>query len=451
MTDWTALIRRCGLFTVMAGAVMVLPPAWADTIRLKNGNTLTGTVVSADDRQIIVDIDGVGRLMLEPNEVLSIDAGAEASPETPETGTSRERLWEKLHTRVEALMKLEKLEEALLVAKQASDLAQQIFGPEDIRTSDSLTSVGEIYLAQSQYGKAEKSYRQALGIAEAVHGKDSPEIAQALLNLGLVKRKQNRYAEAESTYKRVLELLEPVSGSHQKMLGMCHDHLGLLYLAQKRYTEAETHHRHAVDIFEALTPREPEPLANAFAGLATSLYYQERLTESAAAFEQAIRLAKEVFGPSHPTVQKIEADYRKVLAMLRKRETEPSTGDPGKSGELGNRLALAARRSKEGRHQEAIGLAKEAVEIAASATPPNPEYDLAALAVLVHVYEQAQRYGNAEEAQRRMIRITEEHFGLHTPRLIPLLDNLAVILRKQGKTLEPEQLEKRAARLRQNS
>ena len=64
-------------------------PADADVVRLKNGNTLEGTITAADERQVTIEIPDVGKLVVERAEIAELQqtAGSSESEDgTPQAG-----------------------------------------------------------------------------------------------------------------------------------------------------------------------------------------------------------------------------------------------------------------------------------------------------------------------------------------------------------------------------
>ena len=62
--------------------------AWADTIRLKNGNRLNGRIVSVGQHMIIVELSGMGRLRLSRDEVASFERATD-TPQVPDPSIER--------------------------------------------------------------------------------------------------------------------------------------------------------------------------------------------------------------------------------------------------------------------------------------------------------------------------------------------------------------------------
>jgi tetratricopeptide (TPR) repeat protein len=60
-----------------------------------------------------------------------------------------------------------------------------------------LGNLGDLYVAEGAYGKAEPLLRDALKIVENVWGPEHPRLAEALNALALLCRKTGRVAKAE--------------------------------------------------------------------------------------------------------------------------------------------------------------------------------------------------------------------------------------------------------------
>ena len=77
---------------IFVGSLAVFTTIEADTVRLKNGNTLSGTVVEeASDGQVTIDIPGIGKITGSKNEIASIERASSGST-TPLNPASRDTL-----------------------------------------------------------------------------------------------------------------------------------------------------------------------------------------------------------------------------------------------------------------------------------------------------------------------------------------------------------------------
>ena len=92
------------------------------------------------------------------------------------------------------------------------------FGPQDPRLAASLLGLGELYLHQRRYAKAESLLKRGLAIREKALGPEHPDVAGSLNNLAALYDAQGKYAEAEPLVKRALAIAE-------KALGPDHPHV----------------------------------------------------------------------------------------------------------------------------------------------------------------------------------------------------------------------------------
>lgn len=100
-------MKRWILFTL--GTVLtVAAPAWADTIRLKNGNTLRGTVTGPKDGQVTIDMPGAGLLTFSQDEVAAIERepGTAAPSASAGSGVSQTQVTDRPITHAAAVSEM---------------------------------------------------------------------------------------------------------------------------------------------------------------------------------------------------------------------------------------------------------------------------------------------------------------------------------------------------------
>src|SRR5262249_6262110 len=97
-----------------------------------------------------------------------------------------------------------KYREAIPIAQQALELAERLYGPQDLQVSEALTKLGSLYERQGLYTEAEPLFKRALEIAEQARGQDDATIAWILGELAGLYDSQHRFTEAVLIYKRAL-------------------------------------------------------------------------------------------------------------------------------------------------------------------------------------------------------------------------------------------------------
>ena len=85
------------------------------------------------------------------------------------------------------------------VKKAEADLrtAESRFGPDAAETGFAVNTIGMLYKASGQYGRAKPLLERALAICEKSYGADHPNTAISYNNLALLLKTQGHYAAAE--------------------------------------------------------------------------------------------------------------------------------------------------------------------------------------------------------------------------------------------------------------
>ena len=93
----------------------------------------------------------------------------------------------------QALEKAGRYEQAISFYREALELGEREFGPNDPTTATLLTNLARLYRAQGRYEAAEPLYERALAIDEKALGPEHPDVASSLNNLATLYRAQGRY------------------------------------------------------------------------------------------------------------------------------------------------------------------------------------------------------------------------------------------------------------------
>ncbi len=114
-----------------------------------------------------------------------------------------------------------------------------------------------------------------------------------------------------------------------------------------------------------------------------------------------------------------------------------------------DRQALASDR--EGRTEDAVALAKRAVEIREKAQPPDPAAVAKALDTLARIYRGQQRHTEAEPLYQRALEIREKTLPADHPDIAASLDNLAHLYWEMGRAGQAERLADRVLAMREKA
>ncbi|MCX5794121.1 MAG: tetratricopeptide repeat protein [Elusimicrobia bacterium] len=129
--------------------------------------------------------------------------------------------------------------EALQPALQAQQLAQEVFGPADIRTAYSLDQSGKVYRRNGDLEKARPLFDSALKAASGVLAADDAKRAHFYDNLAELLMVEGRFDEAEDYYQSSLHVLQKNFGELSGAVASAYAKLGALYTRWGVYEEAD--------------------------------------------------------------------------------------------------------------------------------------------------------------------------------------------------------------------
>ncbi len=87
----------------------------------------------------------------------------------------------------------------------AADL-YRTHGPESLEYAVCLNKLAALYLAQGNYGKAERTYEHAVAIMEKTLGPEHPDIEPILDDMALFYRKMGRFLDAKKVHERAMAI-----------------------------------------------------------------------------------------------------------------------------------------------------------------------------------------------------------------------------------------------------
>ena len=115
--------------------------------------------------------------------------------------------WEILNQEVKDLSQQGEYARAVVVAKEAIDVAVENVGWQHPDVATSLNNLASLYTDLGNYAKAEPLFKRALAIDEKTLGPDHPSVATTLSNLASLYKSLGNYAKAEPLYKRAIKPL----------------------------------------------------------------------------------------------------------------------------------------------------------------------------------------------------------------------------------------------------
>ena len=121
--------------------------------------------------------------------------------------------WEALNQEVADLAYAHLYDRAVVVAKEALDIAERTQGPNHPDVAANLNDLAQLYSELDKYDEAIPLCERAIRIQEDSLGPDHPELAESILNFANVYFKMHQYNTAETLYKRALSIREDTFGT----------------------------------------------------------------------------------------------------------------------------------------------------------------------------------------------------------------------------------------------
>jgi tetratricopeptide (TPR) repeat protein len=177
-------------------------------------------------------------------------------------------------------------------------------------------AVGDTYLAEEDYERADRCYKAALDLKTMVLGKEHLSLANSYESLGSVCLAQKNEAGAESYLQNALEMTEKILPADSPQVYSRLDKLARCLIKEGKYKDAEALYIRAKDLWKG-APSGNEACALYALG---SLYAEEKNYEAAApALAQALHLSEEINGPASVLLVPYLQRYAYVLYYLKRK------------------------------------------------------------------------------------------------------------------------------------
>ncbi|MCL4203594.1 MAG: tetratricopeptide repeat protein [Pirellulaceae bacterium] len=186
--------------------------------------------------------------------------------------------------------------------RQALDIAERTFGPDDTKTAVTLNNLAWLLRNTNRLAEAEPLMRRALAIDEKAYGADDPDVAVDLNNLALLLKATNRLAEAEPLMRRALAIVHQSLGPEHPYVANCLNNLAQLFRGTNRLGEAEPLMRRALAINEKAYGGEHPSVARNLNNLAQLLQDKDRLAEAEPLMRRALAIDEKAYGVEHPDI-----------------------------------------------------------------------------------------------------------------------------------------------------
>jgi CHAT domain-containing protein/Tfp pilus assembly protein PilF len=402
-----------------------------------------------------------------------------------------------LNAQAGALYKQRKYNQAGRVLEQALKVAEDTYGPKDVRVAPIVNSLAAVCMSLERWDDAVTFLERALRLGEASLGNDDPALVPTLSNLGLALKNLGRLTDAEPVQRQLVTIEVKQKGAENPDIAPDLSTLGEIYMGEKKFVQAEAVFQLLLRIEKkALGPTDPD-LATMYDVLAqislelghldqaetqaqTALHLiekgghpddpnlalclgvlaeiydgQKRYTDEIAALKRKIGLDEKTLGAE----SSVFADELNKLGNLEHRQDDDAEAEPVLRQALAIRekalgpdhVDVATSLSSvgqicdyQGRFDEAEPLHLRALSIREKALGPEHPDVGRALGTLALHYDYMGRYADALPLLERALRIEEKALGADHPDVATTLNNMASVYIGEGKFSEAEPMLRRA-------
>lgn len=323
----------------------------------------------------------------------------------------------------------------------------------------SLNDLALVLRDQGKLPEAEALHREALELRRKLYGNEHPKVAESLNNLALVLRSEGRLTESEKLHRDALGMDLKSFGHNHLAVATSLNNLALALDAQGKPADAEPYLRESIDIQKKLLGDDQPGLAITLDNLAFVLREQGKLDEAETLERQSLATQRKIFGPEYPSVatainnlglilaaqgKTVEAEQllREALVQRRKLLGEEH---PELAASL-HHLAALLRKAK--KLDEAGRLESEALAMRKKLYGEENPAVANSLNNLALIRQDEHKLTEAESLLREAAAMQMKLLGNDHPSLAATLNNLALVLREEGKLSESEANLRRTVEIR---
>ncbi|HEY3229251.1 MAG TPA: tetratricopeptide repeat-containing protein kinase family protein, partial [Roseiflexaceae bacterium] len=326
---------------------------------------------------------------------------ARFGPQDRRVALARQQLAEMLRARGQ-------LVEAGPLVRDALSILRRECGDDHPLVAAALSELAALREEQGAFAEAEELCREALAIRRRTLPDDHPEVAAALDRLGAISWRQGHYPEADQALREALALKRRILGDNDPDIAVTLGTLVLIAKERGELAEAEALGREALAILRRHGQERPN-LAATLSNLAWVLHARGDLEGAEPLFREGLEVARQVYGETHPVVA-AAANNLGTLLLTR------------------------------GQHAAAEPLFEAALRTWEGAYGRKHPHVAACLANLAKVHQGLGEPGEAESLLREALEINRELLGRKHPSVANNLASLADLLQRRGEPAAAEPL-----------
>ena len=215
----------------------------------------------------------------------------------PLSAAAEDPAWNALQTKAATLFQRGRYASAADAAEQSVRSAEQLFGPRDLHTAESLETLANVYSGQQLWARAQSLYERVLEIRQQALGFDHPLVVQTLLLLMKASLEQGQVAEAGVLCDHALTIREQQFDSFHPMIAETLIALAQISIAAGQGDAAQALYEQALAIREQHFGPSHLLVAETLILLAKLQFAHGRTAEASALDRRAADIVEQTSGP----------------------------------------------------------------------------------------------------------------------------------------------------------
>jgi CHAT domain-containing protein len=283
-----------------------------------------------------------------------------------------------------------------------------------------------LYLATSDFDKAEPPAQHSLEVREKAGGKDSPEVAETLSTLGAIYQQKSDFGKSEAALQRALKIREKALKEDHICVAQTVNQLANLYKEMAAFSKAEPLYQRALTIRQGKLGADSLEVAQTDNDLGDLYLAMGDYAAVEPFYQKALDIRQAKLGPDHPDVAETlnelgtlyrrrgtyplaEARYRQALDI---REKKLPASDPRIAETLGD---LASMYESLGDLKSAEPMLRRSLELRQKALGQDSPESAESLAQIALLEQSRGNYDQAETLLKQSLGIREKKLGSQHP------------------------------------
>jgi len=330
-----------------------------------------------------------------------------------------------------------KYAEAEPVLHRALTLNEQLYGKEDIKTSESYLDFGKCNEGLQKYDDALSNYSSALSIAENLLGTDHRQTVPALVRLAILYEKQGSADKSKAFTDRALAIARKEQGRNAAEVAATLVDLANFYRDTRKFEQAEPIYKQLLFIRES-GGSIPRDVANTYESYARLLNSTGQTAEAQRLEARSLVIRAEEPDDSPLALSWRENNERGMFESTEGRAPEAekylkaALQDARQFHSQGLRyvsslLNLAALYDEQHRYDEARAMYVETLPVLDRIGGPDHQKRLHILYRLTMIASEQRKWDDAERFSLQSIEGLTRRFGAESPEVGTCIYNLAVL------------------------